>query len=86
MLSIPAILGAMVLTIKDMISDGGAGISAIGIVPTVVGFVFAAVSGFLAIKFMINVIKKGKLKYFSVYVGILGVLLIIDQFATHIIY
>ena len=86
LLSIPAILGAMVLTIKDMISDGGAGISAIGIVPTIVGFVFAAVSGFLAIKFMINVIKKGKLKYFSVYVGILGVLLIIDQFATHIIY
>ena len=86
LLSIPAILGAMVLTIKDMISDGGASISAIGIAPTVVGFVFAAVSGFLAIKFMINVIKKGKLRYFSVYVGILGVLLIIDQFVTHIIY
>ncbi len=86
LLSIPAILGAMALTVKDMISDGGAGISAIGIAPTAVGFVFAAVSGFLAIKFMINIIKNSKLKYFSLYVGLLGLLLIIDQFAVNIIY
>ncbi|MCJ7855833.1 undecaprenyl-diphosphate phosphatase [Lachnospiraceae bacterium NSJ-143] len=86
LLSIPAILGAMVLTIKDMVSDGGAGFEAIGILPTAVGFVVAAVSGFVAIKFMINIIKKGKLRYFSIYVFILGILLIFDQFVTHFIY
>lgn len=86
LLSIPAILGAMTLTLKDIVTGGDPGLAEIGALPIIVGFIFAAVSGFLAIKFMISVVNRGKLKYFSLYVFILGILLTIDQFATHIIY
>ncbi len=85
LLSIPAILGAMVLTIKDMLSGDVALVETFGVVPMIVGFVTAAVSGYLAIRFMVEVIKKGKLKWFSVYVFILGAVLILDQFVLHLI-
>ena len=85
LLSIPAILGAMVLTIKDIVTGEVVLADAMGIAPMACGFVAAAVSGYLAIRFMVDVIKKGKLKWFSVYVFILGAVLILDQFVLHMI-
>ncbi|MBR4014932.1 MAG: undecaprenyl-diphosphate phosphatase [Anaerotignum sp.] len=85
LLSIPAILGAMVLTVKDMITGEVVLADTIGVVPMLAGFVAAAVSGYLAIRFMVDIIKKGKLKWFSVYVFILGGVLILDQFVLHTI-
>ncbi|WMI81967.1 undecaprenyl-diphosphate phosphatase [Anaerotignum sp. MB30-C6] len=85
LLSIPAILGGMVLTIKDMITGEVVLTDAIGIVPMAAGFIMAAVSGYFAIRFMVNIIKKGKLKWFSIYVFILGGVLIVDQFLLHMI-
>lgn len=85
LLSIPAILGAMVLTIKDMVTGDVVIADSIGIFPMAVGFVAAAISGYFAIRFMVNVIKNAKLKYFSVYVFILGAVLILDQFVLHAI-
>ena len=85
LLSIPAILGGMVLTIKDMITGEVVLADAMGTAPMVCGFIAAAVSGYLAIRFMVDVIKKGKLKWFSVYVFILGGVLILDQFVLHMI-
>lgn len=83
LLSIPAILGAMVLTIKDMVTGEVDLAEAMGIAPMICGFIVAAVSGYLAIRFMVDVIKKGRLKWFSVYVFILGAVLIVDQFLLH---
>lgn len=85
LLSIPAILGAMVLTVKDMITGEVVLADTVGVVPMLAGFVAAAVSGYLAIRFMVDIIKKGKLKWFSVYVFILGGVLILDQFVLHTI-
>ena len=85
LLSIPAILGAMVLTVKDMLTGEVALVEAVGAVPMAVGFLAAAVSGYFAIRFMVDIIKKGKLKWFSVYVFILGAVLILDQFLLHMI-
>lgn len=85
LLSIPAILGAMTLTIKDMVTGEVVLTEAMGVAPMVCGFIAAAVSGYLAIRFMVDVIKKGKLKWFSVYVFILGAVLILDQFVLHMI-
>ena len=85
LLSIPAILGAMVLTIKDIVTGEVVLADAMGIAPMACGFVAAAVSGYLAIRFMVDVIKKGKLKWFSVYVFILGIILLLDQFVLHMI-
>lgn len=85
LLSIPAILGAMVLALKDMVSGEAALAETVGIIPMMVGFAVAALSGYIAIRFMVDIIKKGKLKWFSVYVFLLGSILIIDQFFLHII-
>ncbi|MEA5058034.1 MAG: undecaprenyl-diphosphate phosphatase [Anaerotignum propionicum] len=85
LLSIPAILGGMVLTIKDMITGKVVLTEAIGLIPMIAGFIVAAISGYFAIRFMVSVIKNGKLKWFSVYVFILGSILILDQFVLHMI-
>lgn len=58
----------MVLTIKDMITGDVVLTEALGTVPMIAGFIAAAISGYFAIRFMVNVIKNGKLKWFSVYV------------------
>ena len=43
----------------------------------VVGFVAAFVSGCMACKWMINIVKKGKLIYFGIYCAIAGAVTII---------
>lgn len=64
LMSIPAILGALLLDIKDMMSVETA---LPGILPVFVGMITAAVSGYLAIKFLLRLVEKSKLSYFSYY-------------------
>lgn len=84
LLSIPAILGATMLQVKDMVEVGGN--SGISMGAIVAGALAAALSGYVSIKFMMNILKKGKMKYFAYYVFVLGFLVIIDQFVTHIFF
>ena len=73
---IPPILGEALLdTMKaakgvDVFGD-------IGVVALVVGFVAAFISGCLACKWMIDIVKKGKLIYFGIYCAIVGVVTIV---------
>jgi len=74
LLSIPAILGAAVVTAKDF-----AGIDASLVVPSIVGVVASAISGYFAIGMLMAVLRKGTLYGFVIYtlvVGILGVILL----------
>ena len=51
-----------------------------GDIPTlslVIGFLAAFVAGCLACKWMINIVKKGKLIYFAIYCAIAGLVTII---------
>ena len=80
LLSIPAILGALVFQIKDL---GKAGPSGIEIAPLVVGTASAAVVGFFSIRWMLKIIRERSLLGFAVYTGVLGLLVLIDRFATH---
>lgn len=68
---IPPILGEALLdAIKMMKGEDIAGdISAISLI---VGFLAAFVSGCVACKWMINIVKKGKLIYFAIYCAIAG--------------
>ena len=63
--------------LKDILSDGFTGDSGIGVLPVVVGFIAAFVSGLLACKWMINLVKKGKLITFAIYCTIIGFLAIL---------
>ncbi len=70
---IPPILGEALLdVIKAM--KGEVVSAGIDTLPLVVGFVAAFVSGCLACKWMINIVKKGKLIYFAIYCALAGVL------------
>lgn len=73
LLSIPAILGAFLLEVKDIGQIG----SSVGIAPIVAGCVAAFISGFVALFFLMKIICKGKLEWFSLYLIPLGILGII---------
>ena len=73
---IPPILGEALLdTMKAL--KGANPFGDISTLALAVGFVAAFVSGCLACKWMINIVKKGKLIYFGVYCAIVGVVTII---------
>lgn len=67
------ILGEALLDVKDMLSAPAAS-SSVGVLPLVVGFVSAFVVGCCACKWMLNLVKKGKLIWFAVYCVIMGVI------------
>ena len=71
------ILGKAVLNAKEMMHNPTE--AGIGILPLVAGFVAAFATGCFACKFMINIVKKGKLIYFAVYCAIVGVLAILGN-------
>lgn len=83
LLSIPAILGALVFQLKDIVTGDGAALGGAGILPMILGTLVSAVVGVFAIRFMLKIVKEKTLKGFALYVGILGVLVLIDQFGTH---
>lgn len=70
------ILGETFLNVIDIIKDP-ASIGGIGFMPLAVGFLGAFLSGCLACKFMIGLVKKGKLIYFAIYCALAGAATII---------
>lgn len=67
------ILGESLLNVKDMLEPGYASTSETGFLALAVGFVAAFVVGCAACSWMINLVKKGKLVWFSIYCVIMGV-------------
>ena len=75
---IPPILGEALLDSVKMMK----GEDVVGDIPAlslIVGFLAAFVAGCLACKWMINIVKKGKLIYFAIYCAIAGLAVIITQ-------
>ena len=77
LLSIPAILGAVVFQAKDL-AEGAAG-GAVTL-PIVVGTLTAMAVGVFAVKFTMKIIREGSMTGFAIYVGVLGVLVLLDQY------
>ena len=73
---IPPILGEALLDTMKAIK-GANPFGDISTLALAVGFIAAFVSGCLACKWMINIVKKGKLIYFGIYCAIVGVITII---------
>lgn len=75
---IPPILGEALLDVIKMMNEGfevaACGISAPVLI---IGFFAAFFSGCIACKWMINIVKKGKLIYFGIYCAIIGIVVII---------
>ncbi len=77
LLSIPAILGAMVLDVKNLV---GGGVQAASVSCIIAGMLVAGVSGYFAIKFMLETVRKSKLGVFSIYCAAAGIAAIILNF------
>ena len=85
LLSIPAILGALVLQIKDLggTANQGTATGGIGLLPIMIGVICASVTGFLSIRLTLKIVRERSLLGFALYTGILGILVLVDKFGTH---
>lgn len=79
MMSAPAILGSLIFEGKDAIELGY--LSELALVPTIIGVIVSAVSGYLAIRFMLRLINKVSLNWFALYVALLGLIILVLQLA-----
>lgn len=70
------ILGEGLLDLKDILfpDADAAAEAAVGILPLIVGFLASFIVGCLACKWMINIVKRGKLVWFAVYCAAAGAL------------
>ncbi|MDR2258293.1 MAG: undecaprenyl-diphosphate phosphatase [Treponema sp.] len=84
LLSIPAILGALVLQIKDLAE--GAGGAGIGMAPLLAGTLAAAVVGFFSIRVMLKIVRERSLTGFAIYTAVLGTLVLFDQMVSHLVF
>lgn len=75
---IPPILGEALFDIIKAIK-GQEVFGGIEPLPLIVGFLAAFISGCLACKLMISIVKRGKLVYFGIYCAIVGALLLMTQ-------
>ena len=75
---IPPVLGEALLDTLDIAEQGfSTAMSGISAVSLAVGFLAAFITGCLACKWMIDIVKKGKLIWFAIYCVIVGILAII---------
>ena len=71
------ILGEAFLDIIKFIKDPSLIQDGLGIIAVIIGFLAAFISGCFACKFMINLVKKGKLIWFAVYCAVVGAAVLI---------
>ena len=76
---IPPILGEALLETLKLMSGAEVAASDIPTSSLVVGFFAAFISGCVACKWMINIVKKGKLIWFGVYCAIVGIITIVTS-------
>ncbi|MBO4360906.1 MAG: undecaprenyl-diphosphate phosphatase [Eubacteriaceae bacterium] len=74
MLSLPTILGSVLLELKDI----GAAIRDISIVPVAAGFITALVVGYLSIQLFKKIVKQGSLMGFAAYCWLVATVVILN--------
>ncbi|MBR1968691.1 MAG: undecaprenyl-diphosphate phosphatase [Clostridia bacterium] len=78
LMSIPIILAAVLLESLDLVQSGG-GVG-IDVLPLLLGILTAMICGYIAIKFMLKIIKKANYKWFSVYLILISITNLIVYF------
>ena len=75
LMSIPVILGAALVSGYKCVKQG----VSVEIVPLIAGVLTAAVTGYIAIKFMLSVIKRADYKWFSLYLAVIAVVSVLSK-------
>ncbi len=70
-MSIPIILAAVLMESLDLVQGGGMG--SIDAIPLLFGVLTALLCGYIAIKFMLKIIKKANYKWFSLYLILISI-------------
>ena len=79
LMSAPAILGSLLMEGRDAMKEGY--FKNVELFPSLIGVAVAAVTGFFAIRFMIKIIGKISLCWFSLYVAVIGIAILLLQLA-----
>ncbi len=66
---------------KDFADGSMSEVGGVGVLPLAVGFFAAFISGLLACKWMIGIVKKGNLFYFAIYCFVIGTIAIVYSIA-----
>jgi undecaprenyl-diphosphatase len=74
LLSIPAILGAMVLELGQTPSSDSPPVRVV-----LVGTIIAAAVGYVALRILVHLVKKGELHYFAPYCWVLGLVTVVTS-------
>lgn len=77
LLFIPISLGGAVLSITDIVNDDNLATMA---VPYIMAFVGSLVASYFSLKWFMNIMAKGQLKYFAIYCFIVGPLVVLAWF------
>ncbi|WP_407409810.1 undecaprenyl-diphosphate phosphatase [Methanobrevibacter sp.] len=75
-LSIPAILGAFILQAKDI----GSALD-VNFLPVILGFIASVIAGYIAIRWMLDLIKNRSLDIFAYYCWIVGIVVFMGSIA-----
>lgn len=74
MLYLPISVATLILGVKDLINTPNIGSL---VLPYALGMIFSAIVTYFSAKWFINIMKKGKLIYFSIYCLIVGILVVL---------
>lgn len=77
---IPPILGEALLDGLKIFEEASAATATVSVEALIIGFLAAFISGCIACKWMINIVKRGKLIYFGIYCALAGIATIIYSF------
>lgn len=80
LLSIPIIFGAGLLQLLDLFEMGKA---TAHLPPLILGFLAAAISGYLCIRFLISYLQRGRLYVFAIYCWLAGGICLLIAVLTH---
>ena len=78
---LPPIIGAMLLKFKDL-AEAPEAVSSIQVSVLLTGFIAAFISGLVACRWMISIVRKGKLIYFAYYCYAIALITIIIYFVS----
>lgn len=78
MMSAIATVGSLVFKFKDLMEQGATAFDG-GVPAMVLGVAAAAISGYLAIRWMMKLIQRVSLKWFGIYTAVIGLLVLCDQ-------
>ncbi|MDD3520805.1 MAG: undecaprenyl-diphosphate phosphatase [Actinomycetota bacterium] len=80
LISIPVIFGSFIFELYDLLKEKESIASDISIIPLIVGFIAAFLSGLFAIKFLMKISAKRNLNFFALYCVILALIFFIIYF------